>query len=460
MDTGRHPSLPAAPQLAERLAAELQRGIQRLQRGAVAHAAHRGQVHVRDVHGGQRGLHHRRGEASVELVAVHGARRRPCGARPRPQQGGPTTAVLLLELHDVSEDVEEDVLGALLSEGQVLHDPQHLARLGDEVLQVLLAAGQALVGQLRQPQGLPREVLIQVELVQCRRRGLPHGRREAGGLRARLRTLELRRDERERLVRHPQQLVAAHRERDEVCVEAEQTQVEELGEVPGQRLHALQARLQGRRQRLHIRDGRVVRDVGVGPLGGHVQLQLAQQPEEQQVGQLGVLLLVQPVVPEQLRRPQHHQPAPLPARLEHRLGLPHRTQRPIHGVRHGSGRQQRNGRPLHIQRGPVRVHEGQLGVLRPAGRPQRRAVALLACSAGRGALLASRQRQHVLLAGNVWDQDTLRYEHLFRVEVFVEYASHDAITIYTHPILFKKVVHIASVLLFPTISKHDESSTT
>jgi hypothetical protein len=73
--------------------------------------------------------------------------------------------LLLLELHNLPENVEQNVLRGPLSIREILNDTEDLARLRDVVLQVVLPGG-ALVGELRQSQALLGEVFIKVELVQ------------------------------------------------------------------------------------------------------------------------------------------------------------------------------------------------------------------------------------------------------------------------------------------------------
>ena len=107
-------------------------------------------------------------------------------------------------------------------------------------------------------------------------------------------------------MRHPQLLVHLDGQRNEVRVEAEHVHIEQPREIPRQLVHALQTRLQVLAESLDVRYRSVVRQVRVLSIRGHIQLHLAEQPGEEQVAYFGVLLLIQPVVPEHLDRAHHH----------------------------------------------------------------------------------------------------------------------------------------------------------
>ena len=93
-----------------------------------------------------------------------------------------------------------------------------------------------LVGDLRQADAIAREVLVQVEPVQRRRRRLPHDRGEHRRGELRERPLELGGYQRERLVLDAEKGEGLDGLRDHLGVEAEEGVVEELGEVLRQAL--------------------------------------------------------------------------------------------------------------------------------------------------------------------------------------------------------------------------------
>mmetsp|Transcript_2342 Transcript_2342/g.3735 ORF Transcript_2342/g.3735 Transcript_2342/m.3735 type:complete len:374 (-) Transcript_2342:518-1639(-) len=337
----------------------------------------------------------------------------------------PTTVLIeLFELYHLLEHVEEDALGRPLGLRQLGHHAQHLPRGAHVVLQVLLAAaaaaaGAALVGQLRQPHALRGEVLVQVELVQRRRRRLLQRGREDGRLQRGQRALELRRDQAQGLVLHVQPPVEGHRLGDQVRVELEQPVVEQQREVLREHLRVLQAALEPVGHGLGAGRPLVLGQV-VLPLRLQPHAALVQQPPQQHLHQRLVLLLVQPLVGEDLHRGDHHQPPAARVVLvlvaPAVLGFPGGRHRPVQREGDGPAAEQGPRRRLRAHRGAVGEHEREPAAVRSVHLfvrgPHQAGQPLLADGhlARERPQLAPRRAHCVFLLGYLWVQNAIGNE--------------------------------------------------
>ena len=195
----------------------------------------------------------------------------------------------------------------------LLSDAEDVAALLDVVLDVIVGA---LIGKLRHFDLLSRELLVEIVEVQAGWWQLFQTRREDSSLQVGHRRLELRRDERQRLVLHTDSLVELEHFGYEVSVKAVQLLVEESGEVLGQVVRLLETAAQSISE-----SGDVGHVVVLGHLGLVLNscLQVAfvlQQPVEDALLDLLVVFLLEELVVQELHRAHDEQLATLERHVE------------------------------------------------------------------------------------------------------------------------------------------------
>ena len=102
-----------------------------------------------------------------------------------------------LVLDDARRHIGQYALGVAFARLQVSHHAEYIAALAHIELEVVVAA---LVGDLGEAGALRREVLVEIEELEHGRVRLVEARRKDGRLERRQRRVELRTDERQRLV--------------------------------------------------------------------------------------------------------------------------------------------------------------------------------------------------------------------------------------------------------------------
>eukprot|EP01136_Pigoraptor_vietnamica_P015173 Opistho-1_new@58000 len=360
----------------------------------------------------------------------HGAHGRPARQprwRWRRRRCAPTIPSVLVELFKVDElskDKLEEVLAVPRLGGKLLRHAENLAALPDVVLEVVIVA---FVGDLGKADALGRELLVEVKEVQRGRREFPECGRENGRLERRERRLELRRDQRQGLVLDADLLVGLDCVRNDARVELVERVVEQLGKVLRDLLALLQAAAKPFRKRCRLGKKVVVAHVRILRVNA-VELDLvAREPLEDDVLDLGVLLLVNVRVAQHQRAPDHcHLPL---APLGRRRRAVKRARRLVQRERHVARGQDGDGRLLHVQRRAVRVHVSERRplslVLRLSGRLER----LL-----RGALAT--RAVHLTVEYAIVDV------HLLRVKVLVKDGAHDGVRIDHHAVLLEEKVDV------------------
>eukprot|EP00968_Pinguiococcus_pyrenoidosus_P013752 scaffold1245_cov252-Pinguiococcus_pyrenoidosus.AAC.15 len=123
------------------------------------------------------------------------------------------------------------------------------------------------------------------------------------------RTVELRRDETQRLVLDVELLVELHDLRNQGRAEAEEIALEHRREVHGQNIGLLQARLELHGQAMGVGDSGVVADLGV--TWSELDVAVPQEPAAQDAPELAILFLVHPIIREHLAGTHDDQPSRL-----------------------------------------------------------------------------------------------------------------------------------------------------
>mmetsp|Transcript_8023 Transcript_8023/g.22067 ORF Transcript_8023/g.22067 Transcript_8023/m.22067 type:complete len:212 (+) Transcript_8023:666-1301(+) len=198
-------------------------------------------------------------------------------------------------------------------------------------------------------------MVIQVKEVESRRGGFPDGGWEHRWLQGGQWGLKLGGDEGQGLVLHLKLLVELHGLWDERGVKLEERVVEERREVTRHLLAILEAALHAFRERLRVGHVGVLAHLGLLVVQCvHFHVAKFEQPLDEHVGELGVLVLVEPRVLEHMRTPDNTQAA-AGARLVQR------AHGPVEGKGDGPAGEHGERGLLHRERGAVRVSEGQAG---------------------------------------------------------------------------------------------------
>eukprot|EP00906_Rhabdomonas_costata_P003985 RCo005979 len=347
--------------------------------------------------------------------------------------------VQLLELHDLLEDVLQDCLGVIsLLSLQLLGHPQSLPSFAYVVLQILVLA---FVREVGQPSLLRCEVLIQVEEVQGRRRGLAVRGRKHRREQWWQRGFKLRVNEGQRLVLDPKLLVQVDGLWNQVGVELEHGVVKHCGEVTGELVPLLKTDTQPLRKSLSVREEVVVADLGVLAVNlVELDLRGMQQPVKEDLLQFRILLLLQPTVLEDVAGPQHQHAA-----LSLFLEFMYRSHGTVQRISDVARRKHRKAGLLHIQRAPVWIHKGQ-------------AVAVH-CLLGKEQPLIGGSGGGLRLSCSPVDlpvEDAIGDANFLRMEVFVKHCPDHCVVVEGDPPFLKQLLKICACTLFTPFAQHQE----